>query len=80
MIDSFSKQEEIDYQILRNIFNVRVINLENLYIKILKEKNNYYIQLFDEEVFEEKIRMESLDDIDKKDWLVKWNKKIKIFN
>lgn len=80
MIDSFSKEEETDYQILKNIFNLRVINLENLYIKILKEKNNYYIQLFDEEVFEEKIRMESLDEIDKKEWLVKLNKKIKIFN
>lgn len=80
MIDYFSKEKEIDYQILKNIFCVRVINLENLYIRIMKEKNSYYIQLFDEEVFEEKIRIEGITDISKKDMLFKLNKKIKIFN
>lgn len=80
VIDSFSKNLELDYKILRNLFYVRVINLEDLYIKFIKEKDNYYIQLFDENIFEEKIKIENIGDISKKDLSFKMNKKIKIFN
>ena len=77
LIDTISTNEEIEYQILKNIFNVRIICLEDLYIKITKEKENYYIQLFDENIFEEKVK---LSNIDKKEIKIKLNKKIKIFN
>lgn len=76
LIDIFSKDKEIDYQILRNLFYVRVISLEDLYIKIMKEKDNYYVQLFDENVFEEKIKLGNSDI----DILTKTKKKVKIFN
>lgn len=76
-IDTYSQDKETNYQILKNIFNVRVINLENLYIKIVKEKEKYYVQLFDENVFEEKIEIVN---IAKKDLILKINKKTKIFN
>lgn len=59
---------------------MRVINLENLYIKIIKEEENYYVQLFDENVFEEKVPIEIIGLLDKKDFTFKLNKKIKIFN
>lgn len=78
VIDTFGKQQDIDYQILKNIFYVRVINLEDLYIKIIKEKEKYYIQLFDENIFEEKVEIEDIEN--KKDFEVKLNKKIKMFN
>lgn len=80
LIDTFSKDREIDYQILKNIFYIRVINLEDLYIKVIKEKDSYYVQLFDESVFEEKIKLGSIAEINKKDLTVKINKKVKIFN
>ncbi len=80
LIDIFSKQKEIDYQILKNIFYVRVINLEDLSIKLTKEKDAYYIQLFDENVFEEKIKLEEIENIKKEDLTFKINKKIKIFD
>ncbi len=57
-----------------------MINLEDLYIKVIKEKENYYVQLFDEEVFEEKIPIESLENRNKKEISFKLNKKMKIFN
>ena len=79
-IDIFSKNEEFDYQILKLIFRVRVISLEDLYIKIIKEKEKYYIQLFDENIFEEKIEAENLKYMDKKDLEIKLNKKVNIFN
>ena len=80
VIDSFSQEKEIDYKILKNIFDVRIINLEDLYIKIEKEKDKYYIQLFDENVFEEKTELENIGKMNKKDLSIKMNKKIKIFN
>ena len=80
MIDIFSKEKEIDFQILKNIFNIRVINLEDLYIKFIKEKEKYYLQLFDENAFEEKIEIKGIEEFDKKDLNFKLNKKIKIFN
>lgn len=80
VIDNFGKQQEIDYQILKDIFYVRVISLEDLYIKIVKEKEKFYVQLFDEDVFEEKKEIENIGNIDKKNLAVRLNKKIKIFN
>ena len=80
LIDSFSEEEQINYEILKNIFYVRVINLEDLYIKLMKEKDGYYIQLFDDSAFEEKIAIEGIGNLNKKDLSFKMNKKVKIFN
>lgn len=80
LIDIFSKEKEINYEILKNIFYVRVINLEDLYLKVMKEKEKYYIQLFDENVFEEKKEMGNIENLDKKNLTIKMNKKVKIFN
>ena len=80
VINKFSKNDEIDYDLLEIIFNIRVISLEDLYIKIIKEKEKYYIQLFDEDIFEEKIEIENMGNLDKKDLEIKLNRKMKIFN
>ncbi len=78
LIDSMSKDKNIDYQILKKIFYVKVINLEDLYIKLIKDKECFYVQLFDENIFEEKLEIEG--DINKKELLLRTNKKVKIFN
>ena len=78
--DAFSKEKEIDYQIAKNIFHVRIINLENLYIRVTKEQNRYYVQVFDEDVLEEKIEIENMWGFDKKEISLKLNKKVKLFN
>lgn len=78
-INIFSKNEEINYQMIRNIFNIRIINLEELSIKIIKEKEQIFIQLFDENIFEEKYLLENSEQIDKKDLEIRFNKKVKIF-
>lgn len=80
LIDVFSNEKEIDYQILKNIFYVRVINLEDLYIKLIKENDSYYVQLFDENVFEEKMPIQGIKNLNKKDLTFKMNKKVKVFN
>lgn len=79
VIDLISKDENIDYEVLKNIFHLRIINLEDLYIKIIKEKEKFFIQLFDENVYEEKIEL-NINNFNKKDLEIKFNKKVKIFN
>lgn len=75
-----SKNIDIDEEILRNIFHIRAISLEEIYIKLTKEKEKLYIHLFDEDAFEEKIEMTDLKNLNKKDLEIKLNKKIKVFN
>ena len=75
-----SKNKEIDDEILKNIFAIRMITLEDMYIKLIKEKDKVYIQLFDEEIFEEKIELKDFGNMNKKDLEIKFNKKIKVFN
>ena len=75
-----SKNKEIDDEILKNIFIIRMISLEDVYIKLIKEKDKVYLQLFDEEMFEEKVELKDFGTINKKDLEIKVNKKIKVFN
>ena len=79
VLDIISKDKEFEYQILKEIFKVRVIDLENISIKITKEKDKFFIQIFDEEIFEEKIEISNMVNLDKKDLEIKFGKKIKIF-
>lgn len=80
VIDRLSKNIVIDYELLEILFNIRVISLEDLYMKIIKEKEKYYIQLFDDDVFEEKVEFQDFGNLEKKDLEIKLNKKTKIFN
>ena len=75
-----SKNEDIDDEILKQIFNIRAISLEEIYIKLTKEKDVFYVQLFDEDAFEEKIELTNFGNLNKKDLEIKLNKKIKVFN
>ena len=79
VINIFSKREELNYAMLKNIFNIRVINLEELNIKITKEKDKFFVQLFDENIFEEKNEIIGIEDIKNKDLELRYNKKVKVF-
>ena len=80
-VNVFSKDEEINYKMVKNIFNSRIINLEELCIKLTKEKEKekLYIQLFDDNVFEEKTVLGISERIKNKDLEIRFNKKVKIF-
>ena len=75
-----SKNKEIDDEILKNIFTIRMLALEDIYIKLIKEKDKVYLQLFDDDIFEEKVELKDFGNINKKDLEIKVNKKIKVFN
>ena len=83
MLDELSKNEKINYDILKHIFQVRSIKLEDLSVKIIKEKTQFCVEFYSnelEKVFEEKIQLKNVGNIDKKDFEIKLNKKVKIFN
>ena len=80
LIEKMSKKEDIDYIIIKNLFTLRTISLEELYIKITKEKDKFFIQIFDENAYEEKIEIENMGNINKKDMEIKLNRKIKLIN
>ena len=59
-------------EIMRHLFETRIIILEDLYYKITNKAEKYYVQLFDENISEEKFEIELKEK-------TKVNKKIKIF-
>ena len=79
-LEEISKNKDINYKLLQKVFNTRSINLEELCVKIIKEKDKYFMQIFDEKLAEEKTEIEELEKISKKELGLKLGKKIKIFS
>lgn len=79
VLEKVSKQEEINYEMLKNIFKTKSINLEEINIKLIKEKEKFYVQVFDENSLEEKSELQHVENINKKDLNIRLNKKVKIF-
>lgn len=74
VIQEISKDKYTNYEILKNIFSIRIIELEDAYLKITKEKDKYFVKIFDENIFEEKIEISKPNDLE-----IKLNKKIPIW-
>ena len=72
------KDRTQNIKVLKYIFNLKIIKLEDVGYKILKEKDDYYIQFFDDDVIDEKIKLDT--QINKKDLKIRLNKKIKLFD
>ena len=78
IINNFSEELQENTEILKFIFETKIISLEDIYISITKEKEKYYIELSEnnDNAYGEKFEIKSI----KKDKLkVKLNKKIKLF-
>ena len=63
---------EVPLEIMRHVFETRIIILEDLYYKITTKSEKNYVQIFDENISEEKFEIAQLEK-------TKINKKIKIF-
>lgn len=79
VIAIISKDEDIDYVILKNIFTSRIINLQDLNLKVTKEKEKFYVQMFDENDFEEKIELGTKEEFSIEELEVKLGRKQKLF-
>lgn len=62
VINKASENKDINYEILKNLFNSKIINLEDACFKLKKENEQYFVQLFDENVFDEKIEIKDPKD------------------
>lgn len=62
----------LPFEIMEHVFKTRIIILEELYYKITTEFEKYYVQIFDENISEEKFEIQPNEK-------TKINKKIKIF-
>ena len=77
LINNISTNEKNDIEIVKNIFDLKIISLEDIYIEIRKKQEKYIIKLYDEkETLEKEIEIKL--EFNKKD-KIKLNKKIKLF-
>ena len=79
VLERLSKNEDIDYELLKNLFSIRCINLEEILVKVTKEKEKYFIQLLDEKKKKEKYELKNSENIKYKDLEIRLNKKVKVF-
>lgn len=64
---------KVPFEVMAHLFKTRIIILEELNYKVIKTKDEkYYVQIFDDNVTEEKFEVKSIGNI-------KTNKKLKIF-
>lgn len=77
---SISSIDKINYLALKEIFNTKIINLQNINIELIKDEERVYLQIFDEELFDTKIDLGELSLIDKNSLKIKFNREIKLFN
>ncbi len=73
-----SQDENVNYEIVKNVFGVRIINLEELALKVIKENEEYYIQFFDDKAFDRKTKL-NIENFNRKMLNIRLNKKIKLF-
>ena len=77
IINTISTNEKNDIEIVKNIFNLKIISLEDIYIELKKKDNEYIIKFYDEkETLEKEIKINL--EFNKKD-KIKLNRKIKLF-
>ena len=72
-----SKNLELNEEIIKLIFSLDIIKLEDIYAKIQIQKDGIYVQFYDENIEDEKINLNY--DWKKEGLKIKLNKKVKIF-
>ena len=60
------------------MFSLEVIKLEEVSLKIIKEKEEVFVQFYDDDIIDKKFKINI--DIQKEDLKIRFNKKIRIFD
>lgn len=76
--NELSKNENINFEILKYMFSLEVIKLEEVSLKIIKEKEEVFVQFYDDDIIDKKFKINI--DIQKNDLKIRFNKKIRIFD
>lgn len=73
VLEKISNNDEYNKSILEEIFNTRIITLENIFVQIVEEDEKMFVQYFDGNI------LESKKEIDFKENSVKLRKKFRLF-
>ena len=76
MLANIGKTKEQNIEILKYLFDLQIIKLENIYLKIIEIEDKLYVQFYDEDIADEKFQLEN---IQKSDLKIKINKLTKVF-
>ena len=76
IITQITKDKEKNYDIMESLFLSKIIELENINLKLIKEEERIYVIIYDEEIEDSKIE---LTNIEKQELKIKLNKKTKLF-
>lgn len=77
LLSTISTNEKMDIKMVSNLFDLYVICLEEIYVELIKNNNQYVLNIYDDKnTFEQSIEMEL--DFHKKD-KVKLKRKVKLF-
>ena len=77
IISKVFKEESKDIEILRQMFSLHIISLEDIYSKITKASDVFYIQFYDENIEDERFIINL--ELKKEDFNVRLGKKVKLF-
>ena len=78
IINIILENDKLNLAIFAHIFATKIISLEDISYKIVKTKDGWYVQFFDEGITDETFKIDL--DLKTEDIKVKLNKKVKLFN
>ena len=77
VINTISTNEENDIEVVKKIFDLKMINLEDIYLQIKKKDDEYIVKFYDDK---ETLETEEIIKLEfKKKDKIKLNRKIKLF-
>ena len=78
LINELFKSKDLNEKAFESLFLLNIIKLEDIYFKVLKDKDNeFYIQFFDEDIEDKRIKIDF--NFETNDLKAKLNRKIKLF-
>lgn len=78
LINNISENNKLNMSVLEHIFGSKIISLDQVSIKIVKSKSEYFIQFYDEGVRDETFKIDK--EIKSEDIKIKLNKEVRLFN
>ena len=77
IINKLSDNFEINFLIVKNIFDTRILKLENINIELKKDNEQEILNIYDDKILENTIKLERVSNL--KQFGIKYNKKMKVF-
>ena len=76
--NELSKNADINFEILKNMFSLEAIRLEDVSLKLIKEQNEVFVQFYDDNIIDKKFKINI--ESSKEDMKIRFNKKIRVFD